>query len=67
MTWRRPSSTSSRLPLGKEMDGKLRPEMFSFSRSVQYRPYYKKSFIKAHRQDLDQKTLEELRTLGYIR
>jgi len=55
------------LPLGKEMDGKLRPEMFSFSRSVQYRPYYKKSFIKAHRQDLDQKTLEELRTLGYIR
>ena len=56
-----------RLPLGKEMDGKLRPEMFSFSRPIQYRPYYKKSFIKAHRQDLDQKTLEELRTLGYIR
>jgi len=56
-----------RLPLGKEMDGRVRPEMFSFSRPIKYRPYYKRSFIKTHRQDLDQKTLEELRTLGYIR
>jgi len=55
------------LPIGKEMDGKLRPEMFSFTRPVRYRPYYKKSFVKAHRDDLDQKTLEELRSLGYIR
>jgi predicted AlkP superfamily phosphohydrolase/phosphomutase len=55
------------LPLGQEMDGKLRPEMFSFSRPCLFRPYFKKSFVKAHRQELDQATLEELRTLGYIR
>ncbi len=54
------------LPIGKNMDGKPLIGAFKFSRKLSYRRYYRREFIKKHIKELDQDTLEELKSLGYI-
>ncbi len=54
------------LPIGREMDGKPLMDAFKFSRKIRYRRYFRKKFVKKHIKELDQDTLRELHSLGYI-
>lgn len=54
------------LPIGKGMDGKPLLGAFKFSRKISYRRYYRKKYVKKHMKDLDEKTIKELHSLGYI-
>lgn len=54
------------LPIGKKMDGKPLVGAFKFSRKISFKKYFRRKFIKKHLQELDDKTLKELRSLGYI-
>jgi len=54
------------LPIGRDMDGKPLMGAFKFSRKLRYRRYYRRKFIKKHIKELDQDTLKELKSLGYI-
>jgi len=54
------------LPLGREMDGKPIAGAFKFSRKISFKKYFRRKFIKKHLRELDNRTLKELRSLGYI-
>ena len=54
------------LPIGKDMDGMPLLDAFKFSRKLRYRKFYRRKFVKKHIRELDEKTLKELHSLGYI-
>lgn len=57
------------LPVGEEMDGKVREEIFTFKRPVQKKSYPLQIVRFSNKRtvrEVDEKKLEELRSLGYI-
>ncbi len=54
------------LPSGKEMDGHPLTEAFEFKRKLRLRRYRRPARAKKHKREMDRRTLEELRSLGYI-
>lgn len=55
------------LPVGRKMDGHAALEILAFPRPVRYRSYYRRGFVCKHFREFDQSTLEELRTLSYMK
>ncbi len=55
------------LPVGKNMDGRVLKEIFTFNRKIKYKPYTLKKDRKMKRdKSYDKESLEELKSIGYI-
>ena len=57
------------LPLGKKMDGRPLKEIFKFTRKTRYKTYIQRPYKRKRKKrdkEMDKKTLEEFKSLGYI-
>ena len=55
-------------PIGSKMDGKPLVNAFIFKKNIKYKEYIKKKQVQVESSpELDKKTIEELKSLGYIK